>query len=363
MKKSTKINVLILLMCVVFSLAACADIPAGDGITKGLAEKVDNDKEIPELSSNILIGFNAGGEGYGTEIDCMSATVMVMKNQSVKVEFMDKIIYEAQIPAESYDNIEKGLNFNKLYYLEVESDPGVLDGSTSCLFFYGPDDEMINTIGAYEPITKAFREARSLLSSNLPMDEITKVVADTKSAYQTYQVYSEYVRMYMIGTTEFALEGADGEPAVYTEDAPGYFKLMDIDSDGIPELLMSPTGESSWSVRGGAYMYSWDRALLGVIDRIDSSTGEMLVISSEENITTASVYKMENKAFTCQYRYTLEGDLESDNCIIHYIGTDETEIETDVDTYKADIERFLPVSDYHENTMANISEYIATAEE
>ncbi len=176
---------LILLSMTACSAASMTDgANATSGIFEEIIDQVDIDKEIPELSKNILVGFGLGAEGFGTKLDCTGGTVRVMTDGTFTFDFMDEIIYEGELSAENYENIVNGLDIRKLYYLKVESNENVCDGNSRYLEFYGPDDTVINRVGGYEPTTRTFTDAWSLLMGNLPIQDMYKVLWDVKDEYR-----------------------------------------------------------------------------------------------------------------------------------------------------------------------------------
>ena len=85
---------------------------------------------------------------------------------------------------DQYSNIAENIDPQEIYYLNPKcSDPNyVLDGGSSWLFVYGPDDAVLKECGGFCPTSKRFHEIRRILFDNLPAELV--------------EVYSQYEELY-----------------------------------------------------------------------------------------------------------------------------------------------------------------------
>ncbi|MBO7599641.1 MAG: hypothetical protein J6S95_00630 [Lachnospiraceae bacterium] len=351
----------LILMCIcVFSLCACADTPAGSGLIPGGSSKEDV-RVLPELSENILIGFDWDDGGFGTEIESTPAIVKVYKDKRVTAEFMDNLIYEGTIDDSSYSNIESGLDLKKLYFLEVEPDTEVLDGFSEHVFFYGPDDAIIKTNGAYMPKTEAFNLARQILTDNLPMASIDEAVSNIKSAMEVKFVYADYLRMYMTGGEDFYLVGSL-EAVTYDENYCVFY-TDDLDGDGIIELMMSPYGYERWTVRNYKNSYNWDKSVVGVFDCYNPDTKEFFY-SVIDLGGRAQVMRYENGEFVTVRSYYIEEEdiVNVEEGLVDVSESDGSEYQISYEEFMAIYEDFhryeLKEDDYYKISEENIAEHL-----
>ena len=351
----------LILMCIcVFSLCACADTPAGSGLIPGGSSKEDV-RVLPELSENILIGFDWDDGGFGTEIESTPAIVKVYKDKRVTAEFMDNLIYEGTIDDSSYSNIESGLDLKKLYFLEVEPDTEVLDGFSEHIFFYGPDDAIIKTNGAYMPKTEAFNLARQILTDNLPMASIDEAVSNIKSAMEVKFVYADYLRMYMTGGEDFYLVGSL-EAVTYDENYCVFY-TDDLDGDGIIELMMSPYGYERWTVRNYKNSYNWDKSVVGVFDCYNPDTKEFFY-SVIDLGGRAQVMRYENGEFVTVRSYYIEEEdiVNVEEGLVDVSESDGSEYQISYEEFMAIYEDFhryeLKEDDYYKISEENIAEHL-----
>ena len=146
---------------------------------------------VPEFSDEYLIGISSGG-GYGDYYSSIPRRVIVTTDKKVLVcapsleevaahmlrtdDF--EVLAVLELTDEQYDNILKGIDREKLFKMTVEPDNGVCDGDSYYLYLYGSENQIVKRCGAYMPKTAKFMDMYRAVNSNLPKDEINRVMSE-----------------------------------------------------------------------------------------------------------------------------------------------------------------------------------------
>ena len=192
-KKLKNLYVLLAVMCTLFALTACAKENRDEKKTteNGMTteESVTTEKEpeeIPEFSSEYLLGIYYGGSSWGEYYDCISAKVVICTNHDLlvymptNVDGMNSVsdvqlIETLTLTDEQYANIEKALDKEKLFTMEIESDSEVCDGSSYCITLYDKNQEVAKNCGGYMPMNEEFWDIYDVIIDNIPGEEIEKI--------------------------------------------------------------------------------------------------------------------------------------------------------------------------------------------
>ena len=186
-----RIGVLLLLCAaMVMSFAGCS---SGESIGNVVEGKDDREKEkpslvdIPEFSSEYLVGVSVGGSSWGEYYECISAGVKVCKNHDIIITMPTKAgpgeetesgeIATLTLTDEQYNNIEKGIDLVELYTLDPDEDREVCDGGSTIITIYDADGNVLKNCGGYMPRYKRLHEMHDLILDNLPLDEIYEIRA------------------------------------------------------------------------------------------------------------------------------------------------------------------------------------------
>ncbi|MCQ2528879.1 MAG: hypothetical protein MJ108_07165 [Saccharofermentans sp.] len=131
-------------------------------------------------SDEILVGYSLSGAGYGTEYECLSATVKIYKNRTVTVTMNMEGNPEAgefQILEKDYEKLEKIINPDEIANLEVEEQMEVCDGNCNYLYVYDKDNNTIS-VGGYMPEGERFWEIHSEIREILKPYDVGQYKAD-----------------------------------------------------------------------------------------------------------------------------------------------------------------------------------------
>lgn len=318
---------LFFLLAFTLTFAACKDEP-------------QEEKSLPDtLSDTKLIGFSLGGAGYGTEIECMSSEVVIYKDKKVECIFNNETIYEGTISDENFDRLNEELDFAKLYYLKVRDNDEVLDGSSSHIYFYDKEGNYGKSVGGYMIENKYYNDARQLLCDVVPLSDISACVQHEKRKLEAAEVvhylaleYSSNPNVYLVDTFE---------SVEYNPERPAIVAMVDLDGDGIDEMLFSPWGRDYWNVHT-TNVWDWEESYVGIIDFFDPETGLMFggrvgVMGGE-----TAEYKMENGKLAIINKYFLECSPEEENWYISIkrIDADGNETELSIDEYSAVLAKY-----------------------
>lgn len=105
----------------------------------------------PEFSDNIFLGFTYGGGGECTYEDSFSLKVTIYRDGTVVMDYAS--VYSETMVLSDYemDRLEAEIDLEMLYYLEIEEDFDVCDGSSDYIYLYGKDDNLLRAVGGYMP--------------------------------------------------------------------------------------------------------------------------------------------------------------------------------------------------------------------
>ncbi len=142
--------------------------------------------KAPEMSDKYLVGFRYGGSSWGSREDCVNAYVIICTNHDVIVEMPTaetmfsnrleyEVVYTLKIPDKQYSTIERVLDRDKLYTMDIKGDNGACDGSSLYLDLYDPNEKLLKSCGAYVPTTKAFCDMYDTVMDNIPKSEIRQI--------------------------------------------------------------------------------------------------------------------------------------------------------------------------------------------
>lgn len=149
-------------------------------------KEVKKEKEDIRFSDEYLVGFDYGGSSWGEFYECISARVIICTNKDVLIYMPTsesvhtnsrelELIDTLTLTGKQYENIEKGINRKKLYWMKIRSDDSVCDGSSYFLILYDKNEEILKACGAYEPKSKKFWEMYSAVLDNVPTEEIMTI--------------------------------------------------------------------------------------------------------------------------------------------------------------------------------------------
>ena len=183
----------LLILCflvILFMLSGCSsgvkvsDNTAGDSGVKDSTEETTEANtavEVPEFSTEYLVGFNFGGEGWGTIFDVLDAEIVICNNHDVLVYMPTKVegketsdeqvIATFTLTDDQYSAIDKELDKELLYTLDPEPDDGVEDGKCLYLILYDKENTPIYC-GSYEPTNDDWCRMRKAVIDNVPLDDI-----------------------------------------------------------------------------------------------------------------------------------------------------------------------------------------------
>ncbi len=138
---------------------------------------------IQDFSSEYFAGVSFTKSGWGEFYDCLNVTVIICTNHEVLINMPTKLdgqeviesgtIKTLTLTDEQYSNIENGIDRQKLAELDPESDNDVMDGSSSYIYLYDKDQNVI-ICGGYMPTNEDFIRMRKVIMDNIPIDEITE---------------------------------------------------------------------------------------------------------------------------------------------------------------------------------------------
>ena len=176
----------LLLFMLMMMLVACSGKEPVENIEDEDEKEVVKEKEDIRFSDEYLVGFDYGGSSWGEFYECISARVIICTNKDVLIYMPTyesvhtnspqlELVDTLTLTDEQYENIERGLNRKKLYRLMIRSDNGVLDGSSTYLYLYDKNEEVLKACGGYEPKNKRFWEMYRTIIDNIPVEEIMSI--------------------------------------------------------------------------------------------------------------------------------------------------------------------------------------------
>lgn len=150
-----------------------------------------------ETSKKYLVGydFSSYADVYGM---APVITCAVRYDKSVDATFswrnkndgFDSKTLNFKLTDDQFYNIESQVKPLEIFKLNPKcSDPNdVMDGGSSYLFVYGPDDEVLKECGGFCPTNKRFHEIRRILFDNIP-EELREVYSQYEDLYMTQYKY------------------------------------------------------------------------------------------------------------------------------------------------------------------------------
>ena len=140
----------------------------------------NSDREIA-FSDDIFISHTFNERGVGYEAEMMPGTIVYHKNGDATLVFEGEEVYSEHI--DNFDKIMKKIDINKLCRVDLESDKSVEDAASAYYYLYDKNDQVIVTIGGYNPSSDEFWEPRNLLEKNIDKDAFTTALEDARQKY------------------------------------------------------------------------------------------------------------------------------------------------------------------------------------
>ena len=166
-------------------------------------ERVAEESHIPKFSDEYLVGFDYGGTSDGNLLECIDARVIIRTDHSLVVYMPAEYYYNFRddytpvgtimLTDEQYRAIEKALDRERLYNMEVICDEKACDGDEFVLRLYGEDEEELKSCGGYMPTTRAFWEIYEGVMENIPGDEIRSIRDEYLEAFKGANQLGAYV--------------------------------------------------------------------------------------------------------------------------------------------------------------------------
>lgn len=160
-------------------------------------EPVDTSpKEPVEISTKYMVGFDySSGADWGMSPSII-CKVRYDKSVDATFEWYDQNseavsrTLNFKLTDAQFSRIEQTVDPQEIYYLRPECNEDVCDGSSSWLFVYGPDDEVLKECGGYCPENARFNEISTVLYYNVP-EKLIEVYSQYEEVWSSESPYEE----------------------------------------------------------------------------------------------------------------------------------------------------------------------------
>ncbi len=152
-------------------------------IFTGCAKKNVQGQKVTGFSDEILVGYSAGGVGYGTVWDCLGGTVVIYKDHTVvvSVSYKDELKSTTLTMSDKdYAELEKIAVPEKIIKMPIYENNSVMDGGSCYLYLYDSNNERV-LVGGYEPRGKKFLETRKKIMEIMEQYNVNGIIGGFKS--------------------------------------------------------------------------------------------------------------------------------------------------------------------------------------
>lgn len=139
-------------------------------------------------SDNILFAINSGEPSYGTEIDCIEATITVYRDQRVEVTMDDEhclTIAQFYLTDKDYSKMKWIASPRRIASLRVGENLSTCDGNNNYIYLYDENDEITKAVGGYATYGRRFNFTWSEIHEILEPYGIKEKIQAYKQEYRS----------------------------------------------------------------------------------------------------------------------------------------------------------------------------------
>lgn len=123
-------------------------------------------KEI-EFSNDILLELSIKQE-LGNRYEIIPCIIKIYKNRNIELIMDNNVIGTYVLDESKYNNLVTNLDLTKINDLSIKSNYSIKNGYEYFMILFDKNNNQINRIGGYEPISQEFNNYRNMVLSCLP---------------------------------------------------------------------------------------------------------------------------------------------------------------------------------------------------